>query len=118
YMRARNQSAVMRNYFKKTYPYSKSDLYAVFIERASELLAPLGRLGCITQQSFMFVSSYKDFRQMLRETIAVETMIHVGTRAFGSIGGEKVNTTLFVLRKEAESKACDANTGVYFRLVR
>lgn len=118
YMSTRNQSEVMRDYFKKAYPDSKTDLYAVFIERANELVAPHGRLAFITQQSFMFISSYEKLRQTLRETVAVETMIHVGARAFASIGGEKVNTTLFVLRKEPDKKSREGNEGVYFRLVR
>jgi hypothetical protein len=118
YMSTRNQSEVMRAYFKQTYPSSKTDLYAVFIERANEFVAPYGRLAFITQQSFMFISSYEDLRESLRDSVAVETMIHVGPRAFASIGGEKVNTTLFVLRKEPDKKARDGNEGVYFRLVR
>ena len=53
----------------------------------------------ITQQSFMFLSSYEKLRGGLRARFAIETMAHVGPRAFAEISGEKVNTTVRVARQ-------------------
>ena len=72
----------------------------------------------ISQQSFMFISSYEKLRAALLEEHAIETVAHVGPRAFAEIGGEKVNTVLFVLRKEGEQRRGDAAVGTYLRLVR
>jgi N-6 DNA Methylase len=118
YMFNRNMSPVMNEYLKRHYPTSKRDLYAAFIDRCTELLAPGGRAALITQQSFMFISSYEGLRAGLMEKTAIEAMIHVGPHAFAEIGGEKVNTTLYVLRREPEASRRANNTGVYFRLVR
>lgn len=118
YMTSRNMSPAMSAFLKQDYPASKGDLYAAFIDRCADLLAPGGRLAMITQQSFMFISSYEDLRAKLRKLVAIETMIHVGPRAFAEIGGEKVNTTLFVLRAEPDTMRRDASTGTYIRLVR
>ena len=71
----------------------------------------------ITQQSFMFISSYEELRQRLLDEFAIEVMAHTGPRAFAEISGEKVNTTAFVLRREPDPLRRAHNTGTYFRLV-
>ena len=71
----------------------------------------------ITQQSFMFLSSYEKLRASLRKRFAIETMVHVGPRAFAEISGEKVNTVAFVLRSEPDTSRREASVGTYFRLV-
>jgi len=118
YMTRRNMNPGLAAFVQKEYPESKGDLYAAFIERCAELLAPDGRLGMITQQSFMFISSYEKMRCRLLGNSAIEAMCHVGPRAFESISGEKVNTTLFALRKEPVGERRDAAVGTYFRLVK
>jgi len=45
-------------------------------------------------------------------------MIHPGPHAFAEIGGEKVNTTLYILRREPDASRRANSIGVYFRLVR
>jgi hypothetical protein len=117
YMFNRNMSPVMSEYLKRYYPASKADLYAAFIDRCTELLALGGRVAMITQQSFMFISSYENLRANLAKQVAIETMIHVGPHAFAEIGGEKVNTTLYILRREPDATRRADNIGVYFRLI-
>ncbi len=118
YMTSRNMNAVLKQYLQKKYPVTKSDLYAAFIQRCAEWLAEGGRLGMITQQSFMFISSYEKLRSFLRDRVAIETMPHVGPRAFEEVTGEKVNTTLLVFRREEDEKTRDDSVGTYFRLVK
>lgn len=117
YSGKRNLNDTLAGYLDREYPDSKGDLYTAFIERCGEFLEPGGRLGMITQQSFMFLSSYERLRTRLRAQFAVETMAHTGPRAFAEISGEKVNTTVFVVRAEPDSQRRDDNVGTYFRLV-
>src|SRR5439155_18001106 len=84
----------------------------------TEFLAKGGRFAMITQQSFMFISSYEKLREHLREHVAIETMVHVGPRAFAHISGEKVNTTIYVLRCESDKARREEAIGTYFRLVK
>jgi len=72
----------------------------------------------ITQQSFMFISSYEALRTKLRGTGAAETIIHVGPKAFETISGAKVNTALFVLRREEERALRERSPVRCFRLVK
>jgi hypothetical protein len=118
YMSHRSMNPKMADFMKGNYKKSKGDLYSAFIERCAELLAPEGRLAMITQQSFMFISSFEDLRELLLGATAIETMAHVGPRAFAEVTGEKVNTTVFVLRREQLEMERREARGVYFRLVK
>ena len=117
YSGKRNLNDTMTDHLKSEYPEGKNDLYAAFILRCGEWLNASGRLGMITQQSFMFISSYEDLRAYLRKRFAIETMAHTGPHAFTEISGEKVNTTAFALRKEPDAEARANSMGTYFRLV-
>ncbi len=118
YMSRRNQSPTMAGFLDCNYPYTKSDLYAAFIQRCTELAAPQGKVAMITQQSFMFISSYEQMRAGLREQVAITSIAHLGPKAFPAVSGEKVNTAAFVLRLEQDAHKREENVGVYFRLVR
>jgi hypothetical protein len=118
YMTSRNMNTALKEYLQKAYPVAKADLYAAFVQRCTEWLADNGRLGMITQQSFMFISSYEKLREFLRARIAIETMPHVGPRAFEEVTGEKVNTTLLVFRRESNEQIRNNAAGTYFRLVK
>jgi len=118
YMSRRNMSNVMARYLDDEYTETKGDLYAAFIARCVELTDPLGEIAMVTQQSFMFISSYEKMRQDLRAKIAIQSMAHLGPKAFPNITGEKVNTTAFVFEKQPDAKRREASVGVYFRLVK
>ncbi len=118
YMSNRNMNPEMSQFMKRNYKKSKGDLYSAFIERCAELLADGGRLAMITQQSFMFISSFEDLRLSLLNATAIETMAHAGARAFPEVQGEKVNTTAFILCRESFQSARQDSRGVYFRLVK
>ena len=112
YMGGSGMGAKLSDYVKKNYSDSKSDLFAVFIEKCGELLKPTGYQSMITQHAWMFLSSYEKLRGKLVQNDIVN-MAHLGSRAFEEIGGEVVQTTAFVLSKRntAEFKA------TYVRLV-
>jgi len=117
YMSRRNMNDTLADFLEKSYPNAKGDLYAAFIVRCAELCGDSGRVGMITQQSFMFISSYEKMRTDLLDEFSIETMAHTGPRAFPEISGEKVNTTAFVLRREPDTQKREASEGIYFRLV-
>jgi type I restriction-modification system DNA methylase subunit len=118
YMSRRNISDIMARYLDDDYAESKGDLYAAFIARCVELSDPLGQTAMVTQQSFMFISSYEKIRQELRSSVTIQFMAHLGPRAFPNITGEKVNTTAFVFEKQPDARRRETNIGVYFRLVK
>lgn len=89
----------LTSYLKKNYPDSKGDLFAVFIERCRVFLSKNAFQAMITQHAWMFLSSYEKLRiKIMQQTIV--NMAHLGPHAFEEIGGEIVQTTAFILRKE------------------
>ncbi len=95
YMGGSGMSDKLSDFVKKNYPDSKSDLFAVFIERCGQLANLKGYQAMITQHAWMFLSSYEKLREKLMLSTTVN-MAHLGARAFDEIGGEVVQTTAFV----------------------
>ena len=112
YMGSSGMSAKLSDYVKKNYPDSKSDLFAVFIEKCGQMPKKNGFQAMITQHAWMFLSSFEKLRGKLLHTDIVN-MAHLGARAFEEIGGEVVQTTSFVIRK---SHIADYK-GEYCRLI-
>lgn len=98
YMAVSNASGKMQEHVKKNFPDSKADLFAVFMERCGQLAGKNGYQAMITQHAWMFLSSFEKLRAKLQAVNTVN-MAHLGARAFEEIGGEVVQTTSFVMRK-------------------
>lgn len=97
YMGGKGMNARLATWAKENYPDSKSDLFAMFMERNLDLARKQGSIAMITMQSWMFLSSFESLRTRLLRRDTLLTMAHLGARAFDSIGGEVVSTTAFVL---------------------
>ncbi|PKG74686.1 class I SAM-dependent DNA methyltransferase [Shewanella sp. GutCb] len=113
YMGVKGMNGRLSSWLKGNYPSSKADLYSAFIERNLYLLVFGGFSASITMQNWMFLSSFERLREKILTTKHIDSMLHLGTRAFDSIGGEVVSTTAFVA---VNSKASEKK-GSYFRLV-
>ena len=112
YMAVSNAGAKVNDYVKKNFPDSKSDMFAVFIERCGQMAKKNGYQAMITQHAWMFLSSFEKLRTKLL-AVDIVNMVHLGARAFEEIGGEVVQTTSFVIRK---SHIADYK-GEYCRLI-
>lgn len=112
YMGASNMNPRLNDFIKNHYPDSKSDLFAVFIERCAQMDKRGGYQAMITQHAWMFLSSFEKLRAKL-QLIDTVNMAHLGARGFDEIGGEVVQTTSFVLR----SSHTKGYKGTYCRLI-
>lgn len=90
-------SPKQKSYVQKNYPDSKSDLFAVFIEKCNFLTKKNAYQAMITMHSWMFLSSFEKLRNKLLINNTIINMAHLGARAFEDIGGEVVQTTSFIL---------------------
>ena len=111
YMGASGMGAKLSKYVKDNYSDSKSDLFAVFIEKCGHMAKKNGYQAMITQHAWMFLSSFEKLRNKL-QMMDIVNMAHLGARAFEEIGGEVVQTTSFVLRNSHIEKF----KGIYCRL--
>lgn len=114
YLGMRKAKDPLKRFANKHYKRSSTDLCTMFIERAASLAQRRGAIGMITMHAWMFLDSYRELRPWILSAMSIDSMAHLGTRAFDSIGGEVVQTTAFA----TTNIACDADrVGVYLRLV-
>lgn len=113
YMGGKGMNARLKDFAQDNYPNSKSDFFAMFIERNLDLAMKKGMVAMITMQSWMFLSSFEKLRENILDERTILSMAHLGPRAFDSIGGEVVSTTAFVI----ENAQHPDYKGAYIRLV-
>lgn len=97
YMGNGGMNSELKAFAKNNFPDSKSDLFAMFMQRAFFFLKENGFNAQVNMQSWMFLSSFELFREWLINNKAFITMAHLGARAFGQISGEIVQTTAWVM---------------------
>jgi hypothetical protein len=114
YMDSRDYNAVHKEFLEDQYAEAKRNLYSAFIQRAIELVKDQGLVAMITGQSFMFISTFDAFRDILLSQVAIETLAQFDYHLFKA----RMDTTAFVFRREPDALRRDENVGIYFRLVR
>lgn len=112
YMGASGMGAKLSKYVKDNYPESKSDLFAVFIEKCGQMAKKNGYQAMITQHAWMFLSGFIKLREKL-QNVDIINMLHLGPHAFEEISGEIVQTTSFIMKKMDVANYF----GIYVRLI-
>ena len=108
YMGSSGMGAKLAEFVKKQYPDSKSDLFAVFMERGCEYAKKNGYQAMITQPSFLFLTSFERLREKTVTTSSIENLLHMGRGIFGIDFG----SIAFVIKK----RHLASYKGVYLRL--
>ena len=98
YMASSGMSVKLSNYLKEYFFASKGDLFSVFIEKSLKITKKNSYAALITQQSWMFLSSFEKLRENL-SNIDFCSILHLGAHAFEELSGEVVQTVAFVMRK-------------------
>lgn len=70
-------SSIQKKYVQKFYPNSKSDLFAVFIEKGLSFIKENGYSSLVTMQSWMFLSSYEKLRINLLKNNTLATLMQM-----------------------------------------
>lgn len=112
YMGGKGFSDKLKKYVEKNYKDTKSDLFAVFIEKCNEFTKKDRYTAMITMQSWMFLSSFENLRKMIIEKTEIQSLNHLGTRAFEELGGEVVQTVSWISKNKIPEKK-----GIYIRLI-
>ena len=96
YMGGNNMDAGLSEFVKANYWDSKSDLFACFIERCSELLKQNGYQAMITQQSFLFSPTFTRFRDRFINN-KICNLIHIGFNTFPELNSKVALGVAFIL---------------------
>ena len=90
YMGSSGMGAKLADYVKKNYPDSKSDLFAVFIEKWNKMLVMYGYNCMVTMQSWMFLSSFEKMRTNILSTKNITNLMHMENMVMGIAFGTVV----------------------------
>lgn len=93
YMGGKGMNGVLKEYAKVTFPDSKSDLFAMFIERGFSWCKPTGLNSMVTMQSWMFLSSYEAMRERLLRERTLSCLLHMGNGVMGIAFGTSALAT-------------------------
>lgn len=77
YMGSKNMNTRLATFAKAEYADSKSDLFAMFIERVTAMLLRGGYMAQVTMQSWMFLSSYQTLRLRLLQRASIISLLHM-----------------------------------------
>ncbi|RJL69677.1 BREX-1 system adenine-specific DNA-methyltransferase PglX [Acinetobacter radioresistens] len=82
YMGGKGMNTALKDFAKKTFPDSKSDMFAMFIERCQELSKASGETAFVTPYVWMFISSYEQMRSKLITDATIQSLIQLEYNAF------------------------------------
>ena len=77
YMGNNGMNPNLKDYIKSNFPLTKTDLFAVFLEKGLEMINNHGFNCMVTMQSWMFLSSFEKFRKKLIETTTISNLLHM-----------------------------------------
>ena len=99
YLSRGKQDERLRDFCEKHYPAAKNDLATVFLDRCLELCVQGGTSSIVLPQNWLFLTSYKKFREKLLKNDTWHLIARLGSGAFETISGEVVKAILLTLSR-------------------
>ncbi|HFV9213746.1 TPA: BREX-1 system adenine-specific DNA-methyltransferase PglX, partial [Enterobacter roggenkampii] len=97
YMGNGGMTASLKDFAKKNYPDSCSDLFSMFLEQSLYFLKVSGHSAQINLQVWMFLSSYDNFRKLLLDNTTIINLLHIGYNSFPSLNSKVVQCVATIL---------------------
>lgn len=108
YLARGKQNDTLKAYCEAYYPAGKNDLATVFLDRCLEFCVQGGTASIVLPQNWLFLSSYRKFREKLLLNDRWRLIARLGPGAFETISGEVVKAILINLsRGNAAGQSAD-----------
>jgi hypothetical protein len=91
-------SLAAKKEFEKSYPITKNDIYAAFVERGIELLHSRGMLGAITSRTGFFLATFQKWREEILLKQAPPVVF--ADLGFGVLDSAMVEVAAYCLEKD------------------
>lgn len=101
------QDEKLRDYCESYYPEGKSDLATVFLDRCLEFCHNGGTSSIVLPQNWLFLTSYRKFREKLLKNDTWNLVARLGAGAFETISGEVVKAILITLSRGNDNQSGD-----------
>ena len=99
YLARGKQGETLRSFCETRYPEAKSDFATVFLERCLKLCAKGGTAAIVLPQNWLFLTTYKKFREKLLKRDTWHLLARLGAGAFETISGEVVKAILLAISR-------------------
>jgi len=105
YLARGKQDQVLKDYCERYHNEAKNDLATVFLDRCLQFCPEGGATTIVLPQNWLFLTSYKNFRETMLKEKAWQLIARLGPGAFDTISGEVVKAILiFISREGTDSK--------------
>ena len=92
---------VLSEYVKDNYEEGKADLFSTFMLLAIDRLVENGKYGMINMHSWMYLTSFEELRNTIIHEQTIDSLLHLGTRTFDELSGERVQNAAFIISKSS-----------------
>lgn len=82
YMATRYMPNMLKEYISERYEKYKSDMFAVFIVRCSQMCETFGNIGLLTPYVWMFIQSYEELRKFVYDHMTFSSLVQLEYNAF------------------------------------
>ncbi|KUK70179.1 MAG: Uncharacterized protein XD88_0818 [Methanocalculus sp. 52_23] len=82
YLTSGKQGEVLRGFIEENHPLAKNDLATAFLERCLAFCRPGGKVSIVLPQNWLFLVSYKRFREHLLKKERWDLLVRLGPKAF------------------------------------
>lgn len=108
YLARGKQNDTLKDYCEAYYPAGKNDLATVFLDRCLEFCVQGGTASIVLPQNWLFLSSYRKFREKLLQNDSWHLIARIGEGAFESSAAAGAFVALISLsRGNAASQSAD-----------
>ena len=104
YLARGKQNERLRNFCEVHYSAAKNDLATVFLDRCLELCIEGGTASIVLPQNWLFLTSYRKFREKLLSDETWHLIARLGPGAFETITGEVVKAILIGLSRDKSTR--------------
>lgn len=104
YLSKGKQDHVLRTYCDRYHKEAKNDLATVFLDRCLQFCPNGGTTTIVLPQNWLFLTSYKNFREEMLKNETWHYVVRLGSGAFDTISGEVVKAVLISMSKGLEEE--------------
>jgi hypothetical protein len=116
YMGGKGMIPTIKEFARRVYPSSRTDLFSMFMERAFGLCKASGHTAMVTMQSWMFLSSFEDLRSEILQQRTILTFVQIGYNSFPEMNSKIAQACAFVIcasrLSSFEAPFCDLNNQI------
>lgn len=97
YMGGKGMNPTLKEYAQTSFPDSKSDLFAMFLERGFQWCKPAGFNSMVTMQGWMFLSSFEKMRKKILAERNIFSLMQIGYNSFPEMNSKVAQACAFCI---------------------